>query len=86
MYINQPFQTTLSDIVQFEDIALHSGRFVRAAICPAAAGTGIKFRRMDVEESLQTVPAHAGRDDQECVTDPGDEAGAGYQRCGHRPG
>ena len=59
MYINQPFQTTLADTVQFEDIALHSGRFVHASICPAAAGTGIKFRRMDVEESLQTVPAHA---------------------------
>ena len=59
MYINQPFQTTLADTVKFEDIALHSGRFVHASICPAPAGTGIKFRRMDVEESLQTVSAHA---------------------------
>ena len=59
MFIDQPFQTTLTDKIQLEDIGLHSGRYVHAVICPAPANSGIKFRRIDVEENLQTVPAHA---------------------------
>ncbi len=59
MFIDQPFQTTLADKIQIEDIGLHSGRYVRAVIRPAPPNFGIRFRRIDVEESLQTVPAHA---------------------------
>ena len=59
MFIDQPFQTTLTDKIQLEDIGLHSGRYVHAVIRPAQANSGIKFRRIDVEENLQTVPAHA---------------------------
>ena len=59
MFIDQPFQTTLCDKIQLEDIGLHSGRYVRAVICPAPANSGIKFRRIDVEDSMQTVLAHA---------------------------
>lgn len=59
MFIDQPFQTTLADKIKLEDIGLHSGRFVRAVIYPAPPNCGIRFRRIDVEESLQAVPAHA---------------------------
>jgi len=59
MFIEQPFQTTLRDKIQLEDIGLHSGRYVHVTICPAGANAGIKFRRMDIEESQQTVAAHA---------------------------
>ena len=64
MYIEQPFQTTVSRDVILEDVGLHSGRFVRAVICPAPADTGIKFRRVDIEEQLQTVAAHAENAEQ----------------------
>ena len=51
MFIDQPFQTTLAAKIQLEDIGLHSGRYVRALICPAPANSGIKFRRIDVDMS-----------------------------------
>jgi UDP-3-O-[3-hydroxymyristoyl] N-acetylglucosamine deacetylase len=59
MFIDQPFQTTLCDKIHLEDIGLHSGRYVHVTICPAPANSGIKFRRTDIEENLQTVSAHA---------------------------
>ncbi len=59
MFIDQPLQTTLADKIHLEDIGLHSGRYVHAVVCPAPANSGIKFRRIDVEKNLQTVPAHA---------------------------
>lgn len=52
-----PMQTTVADVIYFDGIGLHSGRFVRVAIHPAAANTGILFRRIDVTESLQTIAA-----------------------------
>ena len=59
MFVEQPFQTTVRQIAHLEGIGLHSGRFVRMAICPAPANSGIKFRRMDIDGQLQTVIAHA---------------------------
>jgi UDP-3-O-[3-hydroxymyristoyl] N-acetylglucosamine deacetylase len=59
MFVEQPFQTTVRQIANLEGIGLHSGRFVRMAICPAPANSGIKFRRMDIDGQLQTVIAHA---------------------------
>ena len=50
-------QTTVADVITFDGIGLHSGRFVRVAIHPAAANTGILFRRIDVTESRQTIAA-----------------------------
>jgi UDP-3-O-[3-hydroxymyristoyl] N-acetylglucosamine deacetylase len=41
-------QTTLKSNVVFEGTALHSGEDVRVVLHPAAANTGIVFRRMDV--------------------------------------
>ena len=58
-FVDQPFQTTVRDRVNFDGIGLHSGRFVELSICPAPASTGIKFRRMDINAELQTVEAHA---------------------------
>ena len=59
MFVEQPFQTTVRQTAYLEGIGLHSGRFVRIAICPAPANNGIKFRRMDIDGQLQTVIAHA---------------------------
>ncbi|NCF49761.1 MAG: UDP-3-O-[3-hydroxymyristoyl] N-acetylglucosamine deacetylase [Bacteroidetes bacterium] len=58
MYSEQPLQTTVSDIIEFDGIGLHSGRFVRVSIFPAPANTGIKFQRIDVTERRQTIAAH----------------------------
>ena len=59
MFVEQPFQTTVCQVAHLEGIGLHSGRFVRMAICPAPANSGIKFRRMDIDGQLQTLIAHA---------------------------
>ena len=52
-----PMQTTVADIIAFDGVGLQSGRFVRVAIHPAPANTGIMFRRVDVTESRQTIAA-----------------------------
>ena len=41
-------QTTLQSSVTFEGRGLHTGQDVRVVLRPAASGTGIVFRRMDV--------------------------------------
>ncbi|NCU20589.1 UDP-3-O-acyl-N-acetylglucosamine deacetylase [Candidatus Falkowbacteria bacterium] len=41
-------QTTIASSTSFEGVGLHSGAPVRLTIHPAAAGTGIRFRRTDV--------------------------------------
>ena len=48
MFINQPYQTTLTSPVSKSGIGLHSARLVDLTICPAPADTGIIFRRTDV--------------------------------------
>jgi len=54
---HSPMQTTVAEIISFDGVGLHSGRFVRVAIHPAPANTGILFRRIDVTESRQTIAA-----------------------------
>jgi UDP-3-O-[3-hydroxymyristoyl] N-acetylglucosamine deacetylase len=58
-YVDQPYQTTVRNVLTLEGIGLHSGRFVKTSIFPAPANTGIKFRRIDVDKKWQTVHAHA---------------------------
>lgn len=58
MYSDQPMQTTIRDVISFDGVGLHSGRFVRVSIHPADANTGIQFRRTDITESRQTISAH----------------------------
>jgi len=58
MHSEQPMQTTVRDVISFDGIGLHSGRFVRVGIYPAPANSGIQFRRVDVAESRQTIQAH----------------------------
>jgi len=66
MYIEHPkpthpvqtaVQTTVADVISFDGVGLHSGRFVHVTIHPAPANTGILFRRVDVTESRQTIAA-----------------------------
>lgn len=54
---DQIMQTTVADVISFDGIGLHSGRFVTVTIHPAPANTGILFRRVDVTESRQTIAA-----------------------------
>ena len=58
MFSDQPMQTTVRDVVTFDGIGLHSGRFVHLAVYPAPANTGIQFKRIDVTENRQTIAAH----------------------------
>ncbi len=42
-------QHTLGRTYTFEGVGLHSGRHVRISLCPAPEGTGIVFRRLDLQ-------------------------------------
>lgn len=50
-------QITLRAPITLSGIGLHSGSIVTMRMLPAAAGTGITFRRLDVEPSRSMVPA-----------------------------
>jgi UDP-3-O-[3-hydroxymyristoyl] N-acetylglucosamine deacetylase len=43
-------EQTIRDAVSFSGIGLHSGAAVKMRIVPAAAGTGIVFRRVDLDD------------------------------------
>jgi UDP-3-O-[3-hydroxymyristoyl] N-acetylglucosamine deacetylase len=51
-------QRTLKNTIRATGIGLHTGRKVLMVLRPAAAGTGIVFRRTDLEEPVD-IPAHA---------------------------
>ena len=51
-------QTTLGNKVSCSGIGLHSGSQVGMTIYPAAAHTGIVFKRLDVPQEQSFVPAH----------------------------
>ncbi|WP_116082624.1 UDP-3-O-acyl-N-acetylglucosamine deacetylase [Tropicimonas sp. IMCC34011] len=50
-------QTTLHANVTLDGVGLHSGAPVRLTLRPAEAGTGIRFRRVDVLPTLADIPA-----------------------------
>ncbi|MEM9146509.1 MAG: UDP-3-O-acyl-N-acetylglucosamine deacetylase [Pseudomonadota bacterium] len=50
-------RSTVKSTVAFQGTGLHSGRPLRARICPTAAGTGIVFRRTDVKQGQGDIPA-----------------------------
>jgi len=50
-------QNTLKAPVVFEGVGLHSGAAARMVLRPAQAGTGIRFRRSDIELGNATIPA-----------------------------
>src|SRR5689334_17638849 len=50
-------QTTLTNKVSCVGVGLHSGRDVTLTLLPAAADTGILFRRLDVAKKDSLVPA-----------------------------
>lgn len=53
----EPHQYTLKRPVSCCGVGLHAGRTVNLTIKPAAANTGIRFVRLDLDTN-QTVPAH----------------------------
>src|SRR5581483_5014317 len=50
-------QTTVGNKVSCSGIGLHSGSIVNIVIYPAAANTGIVFKRLDVPLEYSFVPA-----------------------------
>jgi UDP-3-O-[3-hydroxymyristoyl] N-acetylglucosamine deacetylase len=50
-------QHTLRNSVTCSGIGLHSGRAVRMSIHPAAAGSGIRFVRTDLDREIAVIPA-----------------------------
>jgi len=50
-------QNTLKSQVVFEGVGLHTGAPVRMVLRPAVAGTGIRFRRTDIELGNAVIPA-----------------------------
>jgi UDP-3-O-[3-hydroxymyristoyl] N-acetylglucosamine deacetylase / 3-hydroxyacyl-[acyl-carrier-protein] dehydratase len=52
-------QQTIASEAAFEGVGLHTGDTVRLRFIPAAAGTGIRFRRSDLEGAPE-VPAKLG--------------------------
>lgn len=50
-------QTTVQNTVECSGIGLHSGSVVRMRILPAPEGTGIVFKRVDVDRNVCLVPA-----------------------------
>ena len=58
------YETTIAQQTSCAGIGLHSGRFVTMTMYPAPAGTGVLFKRTDVEAAKAVVPA-----DYSLVTD-----------------
>ncbi len=50
-------QATLRSSVEFKGLGLHSGRPARMKVHPAAASFGIWFRRVDIQDSDNMIPA-----------------------------
>ncbi len=50
-------QHTLKDIVKISDIGLHSGKIVNITIYPAISDQGIVFKRVDVTDQDNVIPA-----------------------------
>jgi len=50
-------QNTLKSQVTFEGVGLHTGASIRMTLRPAAPGTGIWFRRSDIELGNAMIPA-----------------------------
>ncbi|MEM7176468.1 MAG: UDP-3-O-acyl-N-acetylglucosamine deacetylase [Pseudomonadota bacterium] len=48
---------TISEPVSFTGIGLHGGQSVRLVLMPAAAGSGIRFVRSDVDAAHSMIPA-----------------------------
>ena len=52
-----PMQQTLNKTIELRGIGLHSGKTVTLRLVPAAAGHGIVFKRVDLEEGANLIPA-----------------------------
>ena len=52
------FQTTIKNRVSCAGIGLHTGARVNMTLAPAGADFGIQFRRTDVADRDQLIPAH----------------------------
>lgn len=51
------FQKTLRNSISCTGVGVHSGNLINMTLKPAAAGTGIVFRRMDVAPEISEIPA-----------------------------
>ena len=51
-----PNQTTLTRTIDCAGVALHSGHEVALRLCPSPAGSGIVFKRVDLEKNIWYIP------------------------------
>ena len=58
------YQRTLKNAVSCDGVGLHSGKPVRLSLKPAFPGTGVIFKRTDVNEDQSIIPAR-----WDCVVD-----------------
>lgn len=59
--ILNPMQSTLKNTVVMSGIGLHSGKTVNLRLVPASADHGIVFKRVDMEEGQNLIPAKFDR-------------------------
>lgn len=50
-------QRTVSSRIEFSGVGLHSGEDCRISVCPAAAGQGVVFRRVDLSRESAVIHA-----------------------------
>jgi len=53
----QGLQRTIRQSVSFDGVGLHSGKPARLVLRPAPVGTGIVFRRTDMDAAVPAIPA-----------------------------
>jgi UDP-3-O-[3-hydroxymyristoyl] N-acetylglucosamine deacetylase / 3-hydroxyacyl-[acyl-carrier-protein] dehydratase len=74
--MSAPRQQTIAEAVEFEGVGLHGGAPVRGRLLPAEEGSGVRFRRTDLEGSPE-VPALV---DHVVATDRGTTLASGEAR------
>jgi len=74
--MSRPLQRTIAREVGLDGVGVHSGEQARLTFRPAAAGTGVRFRRVDLEDCPE-VPATI---DHVVATELGTTVGVGEAR------
>ncbi len=56
-FLKSPMQHTINNNIEISGVGLHSGRTVRMTLRPAPADHGVVFKRVDLEEGHNIIPA-----------------------------
>ena len=55
--MHEDLQKTIKDNIQLEGVGLHNGRKVNLFLKPAEVNSGIKFKRIDVDNTKNIIEA-----------------------------